>query len=225
MSDVRVYTAQSTVSRAATDGKLVAARGLRDGALVAAPWELALVMEGKVFGASAGTVTTGIAGHATADADQPEVAIRLTTDAVVVLPLFLEAGTQSFETTLGIHGVFYAVSNIDVGNGTSTALTPQNMALYSANATTVTARHTYSGNGTDPLTAGNFTELGRAAGNFDSDAATSGILGLRLVLNAAKDALPLCASTGSIVGYGEGGTTANFFFNMRWAEFSSTEMS
>lgn len=225
MSDIRVYTGQSTVSRAATDGKLVGARGTRDGGLVTVPWELALIMEGKVFGASAGTVTTGIAGHAAADADQPEVAIRLTTNAVVVLPLFLEAGCQSFETTLGIHGVFFAVSNIDVANGTSSALTPLNLALYSANATTVTARHTYSGNGTDPLTAGNFVELGRAAGNFDSDAATSGIAGLRLVLNGTTDALPLCASTGSILGYGEGGTTANFFFNLRWAEFTSTEMN
>ena len=224
MADTRFYTAQSTVGWAPTDGKLVYARGLRDGALVSAPWELALVMEGKVFGASAGTLTTGIAGHATVDPDQPEVAIRCVTDAVVVLPLFLEAGMQSYETTLGIHGLMFAVSNIDVANGTSSALTPQNMALYSATATTVTARHTYSGNGTDPLTAGNFTELGRAAGNFDSDAASSGILGLRLKLSAAADALPLCAGTGSILAYGEGGTTANFYFNLRWAEFTSTEM-
>lgn len=224
MSDLRVYAQQSTISRT-TDGNLVGMRGLRDGTALYAPWELALVMEGKVFGANAGTITTGIAGHATADADQPEFAIRAAADTLVILPLYLEAGAQSFETTLGIHSVFWAISNIDVANGTSTGITPINLNLSSSTAVSATVRSAYTGNGTDPLTAGNFFELTRAAGVFDSDAATSGVLGLKAVWSSKQDAgIPILARTGSIVGYGEGGTTANFFFTAKWAEFTQAQI-
>ena len=224
MSDIRVNAAQTTISRV-TDGRLVQMRGMRDGSAIVAPWEMALVMEGKVFGANAGTITTGIAGHATADGDQPEIAIRAAADTLVVLPLYLEAVTQSFETTLGIHGVFWAISPTDVGNGTSTAFTPVQLNLSSSAAAAAVCRVAYTGNGAaDPLTT-TWYELTRAAGNFDSDAATSGILGLKAVYSSKNDAaVPILARTGCITGYGEGGTGANFFFTAKWAEFTQAEI-
>jgi len=224
MSDFRAFAAQTTVSRT-TDGRFVGARSLRDGSMFHAPWELALVMEGKVYGANAGVITTGIAGHATADGDQPEIAIRAAADTLVILPLYLEAGTQSFETTLGIHSVFWAMSPTDVGNGTSTGFTPVQLNLSSANAAAAVCRTAYTGNGAaDPLTT-TWYEFGRAAGNFDSDAATSGILGLRMCWSTKNDAaIPILARTGCITGYGEGGTTANFFFTAKWAEFTQADI-
>lgn len=217
--DSRILARQESIALAA-DGQWTAARGLRDGALITAPWFQALVFEGRVFSAHAGSVTTGIAGHASVDADQPEMAVRVP-DGTEALPLFLKAETQSFETTLGVHGVMFAVSNIDVGNGTSTAV-PEvlNMRLDAPIAVASTVRHTYSANGTDPLTAGNFIELDREAGNYDSDPATSGIKGLSLVVSALLRPMPVIVDAGSILGYGEGGTTANFFFHMVWAEFT-----
>ena len=225
MSDLRFYAGQSTISRVASDTRLVGARSTRDGALFTAPWELALVMEGKVFGTQAGTVTTGIAGHATIDADQPEFAIRAAADTLVIIPLRLLALAQSFETTLGIHELMWAASNIDVANGTSTATAvAMNYNMSSSNAATAVTRHTYSANGTDPLTADNHIELVRNAGVFDSDAATSGITGLQALWCARDNIAPVLARTGSIVGYGGGGTTANFFFQAAWAEFTQAEI-
>lgn len=218
MSDVRVYAQQENVGRT-TDGNLIGLRGLRDGSAIMVPWIQALVFEGRVFGSHAGTITTGIAGHASVDADQPEFAVRVP-DGTEALPLYLSAETQSFEATLGIHGVMFAVSNIDVGNGTSTAADVVNLRLDAPVSVASTVRHTYSANGTDPLTAGNFLELGREAGNFDSDPATSGIKGLTLRLSAQNMVMPVVVDAGSILGYGEGGTAANFFFHLMWAEFT-----
>ena len=219
MVDVRLLAQQESVTRV-TDGANIRWRSLRDGTGLVLPWYQALVFEGRVFGAHAGSITTGIAGHAAADADQPEMAVRVP-DGTEALPLLLRAETQSYETTLGIHGLMFAVSNIDVGNGTSTAAGEVlNLRLDAPVSVASTVRHTYSGNGTDPLTAGNFLELGREAGNFDSDPATSGIRGLTLELSANRMVMPTVVDAGSILGYGEGGTTANFFFHMIWAEFT-----
>ena len=223
MSDFRALAKQSAGSWG-RDGNFVGARALRDGTLFGAPWELALIMEGKVFGSNAGDVSTGIAGHATITAAQPELAVRATSDSLVIIPIAFECLAQSFEITLGIHEVMFAASNIDVGAGTSTAETAFNLNMSSAAATSATIRSAYTANGTDPLTAGNFYELGRNAGNFDSDAATSGITGLRLAWSMRNGNVPIIARTGSLLGYGGGGTTANFFFNAVWAELTQAEV-
>lgn len=224
MSGVNLFAQQESVSRPTNDTGWRAWRGLRDGAGIVVPWMQALVFEGRVFGMHAGSITTGIAGHASVDADQPEYAIRVP-DGTELMPLFLRAETQSFETTLGIHGVMWAISNIDVGAGTSVAGNIVNLRLDAPVATACTGLHTYSANGTDPLTAGNFVELGREAGNFDSDAATSGIKGLTLELNAGRMPMPVIVDAGSLLGYGEGGTGANFFFHGIWAEFTEGSLT
>ena len=225
MSDFRLLAGQSSVSRG-RDTNFVGARGTRDGALFTAPWALALVMEGKVFGTNAGSVTTGIAGHAAIDADQPEMAIRAASDSLILLPLYLLAAAESGATTLGVHEMMWAASNIDVANGTSTGLTPLNMNFASSNAASAVARHTYSANGTDPLTAGNFQELVRQSGLIDSDAVTSGlqILSAKWDVNSGGGVIPLIARTGSLVGYGGGSTSAVFFMTAIWAEFQQSEI-
>ena len=223
MTDMRLWAAQSTIGRTA-DGQWIGARATRDGALFTAPWFQALVFEGRVFAGHAGTVTTGIAGHAAIDADQPEFAIRATSDNLRILPLHLQAHAESGSTTLGVHELMYAASNIDVGAGTSVAVTEFNMNLASSRAASAVALSTYSANGTDPLTSGNYIELGRSSGLLDSDAATSGLKGLDLVISAADFPMPVIAGTGSIVGYGGGSTGAVFFFTGVWAEFDTNEI-
>lgn len=204
----------------------VGARATRDGSLFVAPWKMALVMEGRVFQAQAGVVTTGIAGHATIDADQPEFALRAAADSLVVLPLRLQSVAQTGETTLGIAELLWAASSIDVGNGTSSATaTPLNMNMSKSNAAQAITRHTYSGNGTDPLTAGNYAELARVAGSIDADAATSGVPGVfRCLWVADKDSPVIVARTGCVVGYNGTGTAANGFFTAEWAEFEQSEV-
>ena len=68
-------------------GAIKNVKGTRDGALSVAPWYQVLVTEGRVFGIHAGSVTTPLAGHTGADADQPEAAIRIP-DGTVGMPIF-----------------------------------------------------------------------------------------------------------------------------------------
>lgn len=205
------------------------ARMTGDGSLITAPWFNTLVFNGNVFGMHAGEITTGIAGHAAVDADQPEAAVRVP-DGTEIMPLFLQANLQSGETTLGIHGLMFAASNIDVGNGTSTAYqttgVPTNLRMDNPIGSSCIARHTYSGNGTDPLTAGNFMELGRVGGTIDSDVVDTGTtIMVPLVLSAMLRPMPVIKDAGSLLGYGEGGTGANFFFQLVWMENSEGWLS
>lgn len=226
MSDLRVYAAQTTVTRAATDSKLVYARGTRDGSLFTIPWIQGLVMEGKVFGINAGAVTTAIAAKASIDADQPEMAVYTAADTTALMPIHLWATLESGSTTLGVHGVQLAISNISVGAGTSTAATPLNMNLSSGNAASATAKVAYTGNGTDPLTAGNYQILKHSGGVMDSDVATSGVPFMPTAEFIFGQAYwsPIVANTGSILGYGEGVAGAVFWGGMVWAEFSEAEI-
>lgn len=221
MSDSRVWAQQLNVSRGA-DNSWVARRALRDGTGIMVPWYQALVFEGRVFGIHAGSVTTPIAGHAAIDADQPEAAVFFA-DGTAAMPMFINAAMETGATTLAQGGMMCAVSNISVGAGTSTAATPFNLNMTSTGVTTgATAGTAYTGNGTDPLTAGNFLELARVSAVIDADAATSGIIPPVLEWSVAKNGIaPLIQDVGSILLYGE--AAANTLFGtLVWAELPET---
>lgn len=218
MSDLRTYAKQVSVSRA-TDDTWVALRSTRDGAPIVLPWIQALVFEGKVFGVQLGSITTPIAGHASIDADQPEGAVRVP-DGTVGIPIYI-AVTGEGGTTLAVNGLMCAVSNIDVGNGTSTAETPLNL-LFGSNAASVasTARSAYTGNGTDPLTAGNFQELQRAVWEADTGVVAQGVgASARIEFSAQMAVAPIVADAGSILVYAEP-AAANIFGTVIWAELT-----
>ena len=196
----------------------------RDGAGIVIPWFQALVMEGRVFGIHAGSVTTPIAGHAAIDADQPEAAVWFA-DGTAGIPLSIRAAMETGATTLATGGMMGAVSNIAVGAGTSTAATPFNLNLTSTGYTTgATAATAYTANGTDPLTAGNFLELARCSAVIDADAATSGIIPPTLEWSVAREGIaPIIQDIGSILLYGE--AAANTLFGtIIWAEIPETAL-
>lgn len=205
-------------------GSIKNMKGTRDGALSVAPWYQVLVTEGRVFGIHAGSVTTPLAGHTGADADQPEAAIRIP-DGTVGMPIFANITIETGSTTLGVGGIMLAVSNIDVGAGTSTAATPFNLRIDNPRATAASAAVAYTGNGTDPLTAGNFLELARQGFILDADAATTGIVGARLAYSAHQNVVPLIYDAGSFLAYVEHANNApSWFGQFAWAEFSEDEI-
>jgi hypothetical protein len=222
MSDGRVYAKQLSVGRSA-DNNYVAQRALRDGSAVFAPWVQALVFEGIVFGMHAGSVTTPIAGHAAIDADQPEAAVRVLS-GVAALPLSARMSMETGATTLAQGGMLVAASNIDVGAGTSTSYTPFNLNLNAPVGSSCSAAHTYTGNGTDPLTAGNHIDLARVSAVIDADAATSGIVPPVLKWNINDDISPLITQVGSFLAYGEAAANT-LFATALWAEFSHSDFS
>jgi hypothetical protein len=171
-----------------------------------------------VFGMHAGSVTTPIAGHAAIDADQPEASVFFA-DGTAAIPVSIRATMETGATTLAQGGMMCAVSNISVAAGTSTAVTPFNLNMSSLGIVTGgTAQQAYTGNGTDPLTAGNFLELARVSAVVDADAATSGLVLPSLSWNIGEAvAAPLIQDIGSILLYGE--AAANTLFGqIVWAE-------
>jgi hypothetical protein len=216
--------AQSSVARGGgNEGASAQLRTLRDGSIVAIPWIQALVFEGRVFGVHIGSVTTPIAGHAAIDADQPEGSVYFAAAGTTAIPISIRATMETGATTLAQAGMMCAVSNINVAIGTSTAVTPFNLKMNSLGiATAAAAAQAYTGNGTDPLTAGNFLELARVSAVIDADAATSGIVPPNLLWTASDAiAAPLVQNIGSILLYGE--AAANTLFGqIVWAEVPDT---
>ena len=221
MSELRLFAANDHLAPTA-GGSWLAARGLKNGSLYTIPWIWALTLEGKVYGMQAGSVTTPIAGHAAIDADQPEGAVRVPA-GYAAIPLSIQMTMETGATTLAQGGMMCAVSNIDVGAGTSTAFTPLNMNMISTTASSCTAAHTYTGNGTDPLTVGNFLEMKRVSAVIDADAATSGIVPPSLDWSVANGFMPIVANTGSILAYGEAAANT-LFLNIVWAEMLQADI-
>lgn len=222
MSDLRVHVKQKSVSRA-SDDTWAALRATRDGSPIVLPWQQALVMEGVVFAINAGSVTTPIAGHAAIDADQPEAAAYFAT-GVAVIPLSVRMAMETGATTLAQGGMMCAFSNINVGVGTSTAATPMNCNLLISNASSGSGAVAYTGNGTDPLTAGNFIELARVSGNFDADAAAQGTVYPVLKWTAMDDIFPVLGDACSLLAYGEAAANT-LFATLMWAELDHSDFS
>ena len=210
--------AQSSVTRANNEGAARQLRILRDGALVGIPWLQALAFEGRAFGIHAGSITTPIAGHAAIDADQPEAAVWFA-DGTVAMPVSIRATMETGATTLAQGGMMCAVSNIAVAAGTSTAVTPFNLNMLAMGVSTgATAAQAYTGNGTDPLTSGNFLELARASAVIDADAATSGIIPPNLLWTVGEAIVaPVIQDIGSILVYGEAAANT-LFAQIIWVE-------
>jgi len=209
----------------ATDDSWVGQLGLRDGTAVTVPWVQALVFRGIVFGIMAGGVTTPIAGHAAIDPDQPEAAVRAASSGLVLLPLSVRMAMETGATTLAQGGMMAAVSNIDVGAGTSTAATPFNLNMNSPVATQATAAVAYTGNGTDPLTAGNHLEMVRVSAVIGSHATTSGIIPPTLRWTPThEDIAPLITQIGSFLAYGEAAANT-LYATMIWAEFAQANFA
>lgn len=220
MSDVRGQVGQLNLPGAGAERSNVALRTIRDGSLINLPWIQSLVFAGRAFGIHAGSVSTPIAGHAAIDADQPEWAVRIP-DGTVGVPLYVSMVNEAAGTTLAQGGMMTCISNIDVGAGTSTAATPFNLSMRSTVATTATAAVAYSGNGTDPLTAGNFLEIARIGTHHDLDAATSGLNFPVLRWEAGNSVAPLIQDAGSFLGYGEAAANT-LYATALWAELDET---
>ncbi len=140
-----------------------------------------------------------------------------------MIPIFITAAQETGATTLAQGGMMCAVSGINVAAGTSTVVTPFNLKMVSVGVSVVAAAAVaYTGNGTDPLTAGNFLELKRVSSVIDADAATSGLIPPVLEWAAGTAvACPLVEDIGSILLYGE--AAANTLFGtILWAELAQS---
>lgn len=129
-TDMSVITGVSSVSRATEDDHRMNARSTRDGALFTADWIMAMCLEGRVFCAQAGLLTTAITWTATATNDQTKPAVFIdvpsgTTIVPIEIQLYMEAfGTNAqfeCEAITGTGGVSAGGTAVSITNMRSDA--------------------------------------------------------------------------------------------------------
>ena len=186
-------------------------RANRDGAVIVGREVQSWIAEGFVHIVNFGADTTPIALETAYDADQPDLNLDVPRSKVVI-PLYFEVsaeatGAAGFEAHL-------LVSPTQVGAGTSTAITPQNMRTDSPFTSSCTARRTYTGNGTDPSANGRWI----ANWSINQDLDATGIAP-RFVWDAGLNGMgPMIVGGGSFNAYMYCGTSGTAFAVLIYAE-------
>ena len=122
MTDLRIVREVSSVTRGTGDDSWAALRGTRDGAPFMASWVQGLCMEGRVFCANAGTVTTELTFGA-GGIDTTEIDFGMTVPlGTTVIPLEIRCHMEAYGST----GVFEGMAAVGTGLvlGTDTDLVP-----------------------------------------------------------------------------------------------------
>ncbi len=126
-----------------SDGMPVQPRSLRDGTLFKFDWLESLSLEGRVFGAFAGTLDTPITQQTAYDATLPSLCVQVP-DNIVAIPIYCEVWAVA---TAAVQRVHFAISPVKVLTTTAAAftpITPLNVRLGSARASACQAAHTVS---------------------------------------------------------------------------------
>lgn len=214
MSDFRVM-GTATPLRATSDNQWLAARGLRGGELVDASIYEALAMEGRVFTANMGSVTTPLTFLITA-ANRPDAWIRVPS-GTTILPLNCYVALESMAGTATEIDV--RVAQNDIGNGTSSAATvgPLSNRTDAAITSNCTARQLATG---DTTAETNPFSLYRRS-YIRADDAGSDFKGIEI--DRAKMGYPVLVGGASWEVFVAATTTqATGFVVMQWAELPST---
>lgn len=144
---LQVDVRQADVSRATADGVgTKALRGLRDGTISMADLLQVLIMEGRGYVATMGSVTTPLTFLVTA-ANRPDAWLRVPSGTAII-PLAVETVLESAAGTATEIDVRLAQN--DIGNGTSSAATagPFNLRSDAPRSSLVTPRQLATGDTT-----------------------------------------------------------------------------
>lgn len=217
MSDIRGVAA-AVPTRVTSDGVFLSPQLTRDGAVVTADYLLARALEGKMFTANVGSASTPTSFAKTAyDADQPQLVIDVPDNYLVIptnIALSLEDSAGTDTEIMALH------SSVNVGAGTSTAVTPVNN-LTGGGASNASVYSLYTGNGTDPTTGTEqwFFHDGYAFADATTDPK-------KRFEWSYKDNPIAVRGTGSIVIYITGTTTAPAgYLTVSWIELPETMVS
>lgn len=214
MASIILNAAERGSIQRVAEGAQLQARGTRDGAMFTASWYEAHALEGRVFVANMGTVTTPLTFLAAA-ANRPDAWVRVPSGTMIV-PLGLTVALEAFAGT--VTEIDVRTAQNDIGNGSSSAAAsvgPQSNHTgvpYSSNCTARQLAAADTTAETNPLTlwrktiptasaAGN-----DAAGSFD---VTREMMGYPILVGPATWEVYIAATT----------TQATGFVVMKWIEF------
>ena len=213
MASIFVNAAErGSVSRS-SEGTQLQLRGSRDGALFVADWYDAHAMEGRVFSANMGGVTTPLTFLITL-ANRPDAWIRVP-DGTMILPLSAHVVLEDYAGT--DTEIDMRIAQNDIGNGTSSAATvgPVSMRTDAPVTSNCVARQLATGDATaetNPMTIWRAeVSTANAAGN---DAAgfhhiTRAEMGYPVLVGPSTWELFVAATTTQATGY----------VIMTWVEF------
>ena len=122
----KVATGYGNVSRFGADGGVADLRCTRDAVLFTAPWLLAQAMEGRMYCASAGSLTTPITWTATAACDMTKAAVMIDVPSgTTIIPVSIQLYMEAF----GTNALFECAAHIGSGGVSAggTAVTVTNM--------------------------------------------------------------------------------------------------
>ena len=153
MASVFIDASERTNVSRTSEGNQKQLRGMRDGAGIFANWYDAHAMEGRLFGATMGSVTTPLTFLVTA-ANRPDAWIRVP-DGTMILPVACHIVLEDFagtDTEMDLR-----IAQNDIGNGTSSAATvgPVNMRTDAPYTSNCVARQLATGDTTaetNPMT-------------------------------------------------------------------------
>jgi hypothetical protein len=155
-----------------SEGEKQYLRLMRDGSIIKSNWLLAKAIEGKVFCAHTGILTTPTAFNGTIDAAEPDMLITVPSGTTII-PVFMSV---CFEDTgsAQVMDVFAVASNVYDNSVTATANTIYNFRTdKAAGGSQCTAYSVVtSTTGTTPE-SGNFVEFWRPYAGFQEDAFNS----------------------------------------------------
>lgn len=189
-----------------SEGAQLQARGTRDGALFVADWYEAHALEGRIFGANFGSVTTPLTFLVTA-ANRPDMWVRVL-DGTMILPLVETVALEAFagtDTEIDIR-----LAQNDIGNGTSTAasVAPTSLRTDAPISSNCAARHLATADTTaetNPISLWRFTiNTASAAGNDNAAkvTVTRAMMGYPVAVGAATWETFVAATTTQADGYG-----------------------
>ena len=165
MSDMRGVTGVSTVIRPAGDDDFRMLRLQHDGAAFVTEWEMGLALEGRVYVATAGTVTTPITfGAGTIDTTEPDFDMSVPASTLVI-PLEIRV----YMETYGTNAQFECMASVGrlgvLGSTGATTVTPTNLRMDAPFTSTVSIVSNVDASGATYMT-GNVTEFWRAGQQF-----------------------------------------------------------
>lgn len=203
-------------------GTFTTAAIMNDRSVLMSPSVFQWLKEGRVYVANRGVLTTPVAfAGTTITSLRPDLAVRCPAGTVMI-PLFVQIYWEATGGTI-VEAIIRTAS-VDVGAGTSTAVTPINAnTRYASRASAMTVAREYTAD-CAAVTDGN--EVFRVGSPTDLDANNAGTLSHATWSPLTSGAFPVLVggtNAGSLLVNTATATSSTGFVIAAWAEFTSAE--
>ncbi|MFA5378360.1 MAG: hypothetical protein WC455_21580 [Dehalococcoidia bacterium] len=228
MSDyLHLYAGQKNPQNVAENGMSLA-RSTRDGSLITANWKMGLAMQGRVFYAKVGALSTPVVGGGDGtviDLDQPEFGISIPSGTTLIPIRFAVQATTPLLATDADEIDILAAVDVDTAtafDGTwANTLTPENFITTGGVTTACTVKSVCSADTTDPVLT---LELDHVQVTGDVQSAAS-VLWTAPRLQYEPEVPPFIVGPASVFVYWGGTVAVNAFAQIVWAEIPTTLIS